>query len=133
MGMKNIYNSVASFFSSKQKSVYKVVIQLSNEDTAVHKAMIKQLNNALEALDKLEIEVVVHGQGIGFLLLSSPVINNIEKLQKKGVRFLVCKNTLNDKKLEPSALYAGSKVIASGVAHLIVRQSQGWSYLKAGF
>lgn len=133
MGMKNRYNSMVSFFTRKQKRSYKVVVQLSSEEVAVHKAMIKQLNNAMDALDQLEIEVVVHGLGIGFLLPSSPVINSIEKLHKSGVTFLVCRNTLNDKKLERSDLFPGTNVIPSGVAHVIVRQAEGWSYLKTGF
>lgn len=133
MGMKNTYKSIVSFFVPKQKSKNKVVVQLSSEDASVHKAMIKQLNNAMNALDQLEVEVVVHGPGIDFLLLNSPLINNIEKLTKAGVQFLVCRNTLNDKKIEPSDLFAGSNIIPSGVAHLIVRQSEDWSYLKAGF
>jgi intracellular sulfur oxidation DsrE/DsrF family protein len=64
---------------------------------------------------------------------SSVVKNNLEKLQQRGVTFLVCRNTLNEKKIDPKTLLPIAHIIQAGLAHVITRQSEGWSYIKAGF
>lgn len=112
---------------------YKTVMQVSSNDTLLYKGVVKQLTNLLNAFDKISIEVVVHGPGVEFLLLNSPLKNNMELLNQKGVIFLICQNTLNEKKVAVESLFPFVKVVPSGLAHIIIRQSEGWSYIKAGF
>jgi intracellular sulfur oxidation DsrE/DsrF family protein len=45
----------------------KVVFQLTSNDTLVHKALVKQLNNLLTAAPNARVEVVCHNNGITFL------------------------------------------------------------------
>ena len=118
---------------NKVPGEHKVVVQLTNNDTLVQKSMIRQLNNILNAFEKIKIEVVVHGPGIELLLNKSPLKNNVALLNQKGVAFLACQNTLNEKKIDRSELLPLCTVVPSGIAHIIVRQSEGWSYIKAGF
>lgn len=119
--------------NQNKKGEYKVVIQLSSKDVEIQKALINQINNLLKALPNIIIEVVVHSHGINFLLKESPLSNNIEKLNSSSrVLFLACSNTLNSLQLNSSALLSSASVIESGVAHLVLRQQNGWSYLKAG-
>jgi len=117
----------------KNDRKHKVVFQLSNNDTFVQKSLIRQLSNLLEAIDGISIEVVAHGYGIDLLLGNSPFKNNISMLRNKGVDFLVCERTLQHEKFDPSGLLNFTKVVPAGVAHIIQRQSEGWSYIKAGF
>lgn len=112
---------------------YHAVFQLSTSDTLVHKSFIKQLNNLINAMDRVEIEVVTHGPGVEFLFKNSAHRNNIEKLRQRGVTFLVCQNTLNEKKIQSSEFLPLAKIIPAGIAHVIIRQSEGWSYIKVGF
>ena len=126
--------ALATTAASAQKTPkQRVVFQLSSNDTLVHKSLVKQLNNLLTAINNVEIEVITHGPGVTMLQENSAVKNNLEKLEKRGVKFLVCRNTLNEKKIDPKTLLPISSIIPAGLAHIIVRQSEGWSYIKAGF
>ncbi len=111
----------------------KVVIQLSNNDILVQKATISQLNNILNALPAVSIELVMNGPGIELVLSDSPVVNTLEQLHERGIHFIVCKNSLNQKNLGDSDLLFFCTIVPSALAHLIVRQHAGWSYIKAGF
>ena len=115
------------------KTGHKVVVQLSNNDTLVHKSLIRQLNNILNAFETVSIEVVVHGPGIDMMMRNAPYENNLHLLSGKGIRFLACQNTMNEKKIKVEDLNDVTKVIPAGIAHIIIRQSEGWSYIKAGF
>ncbi len=118
----------------KQTSVeYKVIIQLSSNDILVQKATITQLNNILNAFSNIQIEVTMNGGGIELVLLEGSMANTLEQLHDKGITFLVCQNTLNQKNLDHKSLLPFCKIIPSAIAHIIVRQSESWSYIKAGF
>ena len=111
--------------------IYKVVIQLSNDNIEKQKALIRQLNNLLNELPQITIEIVVHSDGINFLKNDHPLKNIISEFQKPNISFLACSNTIKSLQLHPAQLFEFITIIPSGVAHLIIRQQEGWSYLKA--
>ncbi len=114
-------------------AAHKVVIHLSSQDAEVHKGLIQQLKNLLSALEDVSIEVVTNGPGIYFLLSPSPLASLLERLRNNGVVFLVCRNSLKAKNIEESTLPSYTQVVPAAVAHLVIRQEEGWSYIKAGF
>ncbi len=116
-----------------KKNSYRVVFQLSNNDTFIQKSLLRQLNNLVEAMDGVLVEVVTHGYGIDLLVGGSPFKENIEDLNRKGVAFLVCENTLKGEKLDASEFTGIAKPIPAGVAHIVRRQTEGWSYIKVGY
>ncbi len=111
---------------------YKVVIQLSSSDIEIQKALINQINNLCAELTNILIEVIVHSKGLNFILKDSSLSNNIEKLNSSGIKFLVCNNSLKSLHLNSSSILDFASVVPSGVTHLVKRQHEGWSYLKAG-
>ena len=114
----------------KIEKEYKVVIQLAGNDVKLQKATIGQVNNILKALENIRIEVVTHSHGIELLFTNSTLKNTLEQLHEKGVAFLVCQNAMDAQNIEKSSLLPFAEIIPSAVAHLIVRQDEGWSYLR---
>jgi hypothetical protein len=112
---------------------YKVVFQLTDNDTFIQKSILRQLTNLLEAMEDVDIEVVTHSYGIDLLLTGTPFQDVIHKLERRGVNFLVCENTLRHEKLDRSRLLDSVNTVPAGVAHIVRRQAEGWSYIKAGF
>ena len=113
--------------------MHKVVLQLTSNDPSIQKSMISHIHNIQKSFDEIEMEVVTHGNGIELLLKSSLLEHSLQKMKDSGVRLLVCKNALDAKKLSDSDVLPFCEVIPSAVAHLIVRQSEGWLYLRETF
>ena len=113
-------------------TIYKTVIQLSDSDTKAQESLITQLNNIKNAIENIEIEVVVHGNGLNLLYLNNRYYEPLKKLHDQDVHFLVCHNTLSAKQVTIDSLLPFCNVIPSALAHIIDRQSEGWSYIKAG-
>jgi intracellular sulfur oxidation DsrE/DsrF family protein len=110
-----------------------VVWDLSNTDTAVQGSVFRQINNAKSLKPNLEIEVVFHGYAVKSLLKVEKSFEERVKIAKeKGVTIAVCNNTLKRLKIDPSELMQEVTVVPSAVVELIVKQSEGWSYIKAG-
>ena len=116
----------------KNSTEYKVVIQLSNNDSFVQKATIGQLNNILNAFNKIQIELVMNGPGVDLVVNESSFSNMLELQYQKGIQFIVCQNTLNQKNLTAASLLPFIKIVPSALAYLIIKQHEGWSYIKAG-
>ncbi|MBK8194940.1 MAG: DsrE family protein [Lewinellaceae bacterium] len=113
---------------------YKVVIQLTNGDTLVHMALVKQIGHILEAAPNTKIEVVCHSGGLPFLVSAQTTeAAKIKTLQARGVEFSACENTMRSQKVQRADLVQGSGTVPSGMVEVIKKQHEGWAYIKAGF
>lgn len=145
--MKKIAKSITTvcffllvFLSTKTNAqehhkIHKVVMQLNSADTATWSGVIGNIRNfQKEWPGKVQIEVVVHGKALNFLVASkSHLINDIETMTKKGVVFSACENTMNKYGIKKEMLIPSVSSVPSGVAELVIKQEEGWSYLKTGF
>jgi intracellular sulfur oxidation DsrE/DsrF family protein len=58
---------------------------------------------------------------------------NFVDLKSKNVNFVACRNTMKEKKIEEIQLFEGISYVQMGIAEIVVKQEQGWSYIKTGF
>lgn len=116
-----------------EKHKSRVVIQLSDDNADVQKATISHINNLLLGMPGILIELVIHSHGINFVFRNSHWQHKLEKLSSSGVKLLVCRNAMDSMNLESEDLLPIVEIIPSAVVHLVLRQQNGWSYLKAGF
>lgn len=113
---------------------YKAVIQLSNDDSQVQKSVIGQIANLMAALPDIRIELVIHSRGINLVFKNNHREFLLESLVKSGkVKIMVCNNTLKSMNLHAEDLIPAAEIIPSAIAHLVIRQQEGWSYIKGGF
>jgi len=114
---------------------HKVIMQMSSSDTLVHKGLINQLNALKEYWGaEVAIEVLLLGPGVDMVVRDRATqVKAISLSREKGVRFIVCENTLKQRKIEKDKLILGLDFVAFGQVHLITRQEEGWSYIKVGF
>lgn len=114
---------------------HRIIMQLTSADTLSHKSLIKQLNNLTEGWgDTVSIEVVCHGPGLNFLhAQKTGFANEIKQLQNKGVEFVACENTMKERKIAKEELLPELTYVKMGIGEIVIKQEQGWSYIKAGF
>ncbi len=113
---------------------HRIVMQLTSGDTLVHKNLMKQFKNMLEAAPTARIEVVCHGPGMDMLMSDRSVAQGkVKEFAVKGVVFLACDNTIRERQLEPSKVMTEAGHVKAGIIHIVERQEDGWSYIKAGF
>ena len=115
------------------EEVHRVVFQVTKGETADQNQVIGQLNNILRALPNAEIEVICHGTALPLVLQAeSQVKEGITDLLSRGVVFAACENTMRRAKASKEDLISGVITVPSGLAEIIIRQEQGWAYIKAG-
>jgi intracellular sulfur oxidation DsrE/DsrF family protein len=143
--MRNLFNPrlitlllslfVLTQINAQQNSpVHKVVIQLNTADTASWSGVIGNIKNIQKVWpNNLNIEVVVHGKALNFLVKDrSHLALEIDTLVKKGVCFNACENTMQKHSINKDMLLPNVTIVSSGIAEIILKQEAGWSYLKSG-
>lgn len=135
--------SMAVFHPSRAEDAgyasQKVVYHNNGRDgdsTAYFKAVLKNIANHLDAVgdQNATIRVVNHGNGVALLALAmtdQEIAVKIDALRARGVKFLVCENTLKERKIDWTTLYGVKEddLVTSGVAELVKLQQDGFVYI----
>ncbi|MGC1240216.1 MAG: DsrE family protein [Chryseosolibacter sp.] len=115
------------------KLKHKVVMQVTEGDSLTQLAVIGQVRNIRKQLPDAQIEVVCHANSLDMLLKSgTKVASHIAELTSQEVRFVACENTMARKKATKEDLVPGTETVPSGLVEIILKQEEGWSYIKGG-
>lgn len=113
---------------------YRLLLQVS--ENSVDK-LNTALNNAMNAKhvfgpENVEVEIVVFGDGVNTLKYYAPIpiADKVELATKQGVRIVACEIAMRTHKLRPSDMLEDLRYVPSGVAELVVRQNEGWAYVR---
>ncbi|RVU27022.1 hypothetical protein EOJ36_03225 [Sandaracinomonas limnophila] len=119
-------------FAGFSKPKHRVVVHLNTADTTAWHGVVRNVGNLQTALGvDTQIEVVAHGAGISFLIDSKTTQKaKIEELALSGVKFMACENTIRDRKIDRKTILPIANFVPSGVAEIVLKQEEGWSYLK---
>ncbi|MBO0936581.1 DsrE family protein [Fibrella sp. HMF5335] len=113
---------------------HRVVFHLATDDTLVYQMVIRQVNNILNVWPTAKIEVLANSLGISmFRREGSKLEKPVQALTEKGVIFAVCQNSMRAMKLTKDDMLKQATYVPVGVAELVMKQEDGWSYIKAGF
>ena len=114
----------------------KVVYHFNTNNPQVNAAGLKNIHNHFNALAKGQLTVValVHSAAWEMVAKEKADPKQVEKmlaLIEQGVVFKMCKNTLNDRNLDPERdLAIPMTVVPAGVAELAKLQQEGYAYIK---
>jgi hypothetical protein len=116
---------------------HKVVVEVNFEGHDQWEAVLHNIYNLKKALAPdggIHVEVVTLGKGVGILQSKDPdIVARLKVLADDGDEVGICNNTCNAKHIEKKDLASYVTIVDSGVAEVVRREEQGWSYLKGGF
>ena len=110
----------------------RVVVQVSEADPVRWNLVLNNVKNLQDDLgaDKVTIEVVAYGPGIGMLKFDAPTNSRVSDAIKSGVAIQACENTMRNQKLVSADMHPGVSYVPAGVVQIIRRQQEGWAYLR---
>lgn len=113
---------------------HRVVFHLASDDTLVYQMVVRQVNNILGVWPTARVEVLANSLGVNmFRREGSKLEKPVQALVDKGVVFAVCQNSMRAMKLTKDDMLKQATFVPVGVAELVMKQEDGWSYIKAGF
>jgi intracellular sulfur oxidation DsrE/DsrF family protein len=110
----------------------KVVFQVSDGDAVKWNLALNNAKNVQQELgeDKVSIEIVAYGPGIGMLKADAVTSNRVEEATKSGIQVVACENTMRGQKLTKADMNPAVGFVPAGVVELIKRQGEGWAYIR---
>ena len=110
----------------------RVVVQVSEADPARWNLVLNNVANLQDELgaDKVTIEIVAYGPGIGMLKFDAATNSRVSDALKSGVAVRACENTMRNQKLVRADMHPGISYVPAGVVQIIRRQQEGWAYLR---
>jgi intracellular sulfur oxidation DsrE/DsrF family protein len=118
----------------------KVIIHIADDKPAHLDQALSDIEGLLryyrDSHETARVQVVLNGRGVGLVRAdTSAYARRVAQLQKEydNLTFAACQNTLERLNAEQGVairLLPGVIVIDSGVAEIMRRQSQGWTYLQ---
>lgn len=128
------FGIMSAIHAQTRTSHHRIVMQLVSGDTLVHKGLMRQLRNMKEASPDMELEVVCHGPGMDMLMSDRSIVaDKVKDFSEKGIVFLACENTIKERKLDRTLVLPSAGFVQAGIIHIVEKQEDGWSYIKAGF
>jgi hypothetical protein len=109
-----------------------VVIQVSDGDTKTWNQALNVIKNiqAEYGKDKVDVELVVFGNGSGLLKFDSPLANRIDDTLATGVSVTMCENTMKGQKLVKADMHPKIGYVKAGVIEIIEKGKQGWTVVR---
>ena len=111
---------------------YNVAFDLTSKDSNAHQMVIRWLNGISKSDSTAQLEVVLYGKSLDMVTKNrSTVAEDISKLDKnKNISFKVCAVAMKNQKVDKSQLLPGVQIVPDGIYELVVKQKQGWGYIK---
>ena len=111
---------------------HKLVVQVSDDDLAKWNLTLNNVKNIQSELGaaNVDIEIVAYGPGISMIRIESPVSERVREGITARVRVVACKTTLSNQKLTEDDMLPALVYVPAGAVELMVRQQQGYAYLR---
>jgi hypothetical protein len=120
---------------STEQQHHRLVIQINKNDAEMQDHILSNIVNLQKhyGMDHIDIEVVAYGPGIWLLTDKSQHAARVKSLMLQNVVFTACSNTLDAIEAKDGKrpnLLPDVEQAQAGIARIMERQEQGWSYLS---
>lgn len=112
---------------------YQAMYVINESDKTKMDAVIRNIGNVLEdprLKGKLKIVLLAFGGGVEIFKKNNAYQFQLLSLKEKGVIFLQCENTLNERHISKEELYDFIHYTPSGNGEIILRQYEDWAIVK---
>jgi len=116
-----------------QSKPYNVVFDLTSKDTVDHQMVVKWLSGISKDDPNAKLEVVFYGQSLGMVTKGKSIVaEEVEELAKnKNIAFRVCEVAMEKHKIDKSQLLNGVETVPDGIYEIVLKQGEGYGYIKA--
>lgn len=111
-------------------NAYKALYVLNNGDEKKISGTLRNIKNAMEdprLKGKLQVELIVFGDGVKVYDKTGPFESRLKDLLQKGVILAQCENTLRERKIDKNTLFPFISYVPSGNGEIIIRHYEGWA------
>lgn len=113
--------------------VYKALYVIDVNNKGRMKKTIKNIENLLNdprVKGHIRVELLAFSPGVHIYFKGNGFKKALLGLKKEGVEIAECANTLYELHIPPSKLYPFVKMVPSAQGEIVIREAEGWAFLK---
>jgi len=113
---------------------YRVVFDLTSRDSLDQKAVMRWIREISASSPKAEMEVVMYGKGFELVMpeKSTKLPDVQEAVKNPNVSFKVCEIAMKNNNLTKEQLVKEVQTVPDGIREIVMKQQEGWGYIKVG-
>jgi intracellular sulfur oxidation DsrE/DsrF family protein len=118
--------------SSGQQKPYNIVFDLTTSDTATHQRVIRWINGILASHPDAKIEVVFYGKALDMIVKEKSIVADevIKLATDKKVTFAACEHAMQVFNISKGQLLNGVTTVPDALYELVIKQAEGYGYIK---
>jgi uncharacterized protein len=111
---------------------YRVVFDLTSRDSLDQKAVVRWIREISESSPKAQMEVVMYGKGFELVMpeRTTKLAEVQEAAKNPNVTFKVCEIALKNNSTSRDQLIKEVQTVPDGIHEIVMKQQQGWGYIK---
>lgn len=119
------------FWTIAESPAHNVVFEVTSGSKEQWNSALGNVENLLKALgdNSVRVEVVGHSDGLNMMTEKS-LSDRMKQLSEHKISFAACENTMRKKNVSNEELLPFVTTVDSGVAEVVRKQKDGWSYIK---
>jgi intracellular sulfur oxidation DsrE/DsrF family protein len=123
---------VLTLNSSAQSKPYNIVFDITTGDTATHARVIRWAKGIVESHPDAKVEIVFYGRSLDMIVMGkSTVTADVIKLAtEKKVTFVACEHAMQVFNIKKEQLLSGVTTVPDALYELIIKQQEGYGYIK---
>lgn len=108
------------------------VIQVSTSSPVAWRVAVNNARNLEAAIAPrhIPIEIIAFGRGVLMLRKTAPLAHRLLTLPRMGIVVEACLHSMHRLHLRPSQMSPVVHYVTSGVAEIVRREQEGWSYIS---
>jgi intracellular sulfur oxidation DsrE/DsrF family protein len=114
---------------------HRIVMEMSLAGVDAWKAAVSQINELRNAFkDDVQIEVVFVGEALAALQKTDTDVQaSLNKAAESGVILAACQSSMKARNVTSQDLFPFAVEVPSGLAEVVLKQEEGYSYVKLSF
>ncbi|RIV42999.1 DsrE family protein [Flagellimonas pelagia] len=115
-----------------QQEPIKVVFDVTSANPDVHRTAAKHLRLMAEAYPDSQFEMVIYSGAIKMVDRKASVAGETlaEMVKRSNVSVVVCEQTMKRHKMVNDDLIPGVGSVPDGIFEIVMKQKEGWGYIK---
>lgn len=126
------FTSINTVAAEAPAAKEKLVMQVSDADAGKWNLALNNAKNVQQSYgaDKIDVEIVVYGPGIGMLKADSVVASRVDEAKKGGIAIVACENTMKGMKLTEADMLPNTSYVPAGIVEIIKKERAGYVYVR---
>lgn len=115
-----------------QQEPIKVVFDVTSANPDVHRTAAKHLRLMAEAYPDSQFEMVIYSGAIKMVDRKASIAGETlaEMVKRSNVSVVVCEQTMKRHKMVNDDLIPGVGSVPDGIFEIVMKQKEGWGYIK---